>query len=123
MDTASAQAIIQNAKDMYCSLGPIPCPAFGGEEVHFNRHGWRHLMQKGRKIRELGEKVKRVSLLHYAPQILATVRQLADYTEVKKDNSCIRYWAAHQKINNVRLRLIIRQSNNGKKHFYSIMTE
>lgn len=114
---------MQKAKENYYKIGSISCPAFGGEKVYFNRHGWAHFIQKGRKKRDLDERVKRINLLKFAPQVIAVVRSLADNIEVVKGNSRVHFWAAHQKIDGLRIRVVIRQCNNGRKHFLSIMEE
>jgi hypothetical protein len=114
---------IQKSKEAYYKIGAVPCPAFAGELVYFNRHGWNHLIQKDRKMRDFDEKVRRINLLKYAAQIIRVIRYLADCKESIQENSHIIFWAAHQKIDGIRIRAIIRQRNNGKKHFFSIMEE
>lgn len=114
---------IKEAKENYKKIGSVPCPAFGGELVYFNKHGWNHLLRKGRLPRDIEERHKRIRLLKYAPQIIAIVRNLSDNKETIRDNSHANFWAAHQKVDGLRIRIIIRQRNNGVKHFFSIMEE
>ncbi len=123
MDQENWKEFLQKTKEDYYRIGSVPCPAFGGELVYFNKYGWNHFHHKGRLPRDIMELYKRIQLLKYVPQIISIVRNLADTSESVKDNSQIRFWAIHQKVDGLKIRIIIRQRNNGTKHFYSIMEE
>lgn len=114
---------IKIAKDSYYKIGAVPCPAFGGELVYFNRHGWNHLFRKGRFPRNIEEQRKRVQLLKYAPPIIRVVSKLADHEVKIQDKLQLQFWAAHHRIDGLKIRIIICQRDVGRKFFLSIMEE
>ncbi len=99
------------------------CPAFGGEKIYFNRHGWNHLLRKGRLMRSEAEQKRRITLLHLAPEIITSVLKTEDYKENIQHGQVAYFWSLRSVYNNTKVRIVIRMINNGSKHFFSIMDE
>lgn len=105
----------------YKKIGNIKCPAFGNEEVYFNKHGFGHLIRKEGIPRTPTQQIRRITLLQYAPIILGNAETFTSY---KKDelNGCIgHFWTFEKVIGLVTIRVVVRQLGNGRKHFFSIM--
>lgn len=114
---------IQESKLNYAKIGAVICPALNNELVYFNKHGFNHLIRKGRKLRIQQDRIKKLKLLQYAPIIISNTRNITEHIKSVQNDSCAYFWAIHEKINSIKIRVIIRQNNNGNKHFFSIMEE
>ena len=93
-------------------------------------HGFNHLIRKGRVGRSLREQKRRISLVHKAPEILMSSREFSEYSEEKRLSdsgriSLARFWAfvIDDYGNAISIIVIVRQMNNGRRHFFSIMDE
>ena len=60
----------KTAKAFYGDIGSIPCPKLGGEEVHFNNMGFRHLILKRGVRRSKKERERRFASLAAAEEII-----------------------------------------------------
>jgi hypothetical protein len=112
---------IDNARETYKKIGCVSCPAFNNEGVYFNRHGFNHLVRKGKNIRLIGKQVERINLIHYAVTILKETKSFNTYkTDAIKGYSA-HFWSFNQTIGAIEIRVIVRQLGNGRKHFFSVM--
>jgi hypothetical protein len=79
--------------------------------------------------------MKRLMLIPHATEVIlkpsqpVTLREEEKYSPIKRDgiemmvNTHVRFWAFHASIENKNIRVIVRQINNGHKHFFSIFEE
>jgi hypothetical protein len=110
----------KRARQFYKHLKPIPAPSLGDELVVFNSKGFRHLIRKSR-IRSKREQIKRFLLLFYVPRILANPKVTVTRRKIIKGRIITRYWALGEIIQGRKIIVVIRQINQGVKHFYSVM--
>ena len=115
MSRVKNNKFIEDTKKKYFQIGSISCPAFCGEKVYFNRHGWNHLIRKGRKFRETRDQIRRIKLLPRALHILRHTKSIRKYRITKIGLSVAYFWELEQVIH-----VIVRKVNNGRLHLFSI---
>lgn len=115
----------KQAKDFFKKTKSVKCPAFPGEEIIFNSKGLSHLFYKGsRKIasRPSREAETRVWLLSRAVKVLKLMPLAQEENMfVTKNGKRIRYWDFEAVVDDRRIKVIVRQIGNGKKHFWSVI--
>jgi len=121
----------KKAKEMYSKIGRVKCPALDNEDISFSRIGFNHLIRKGRIPRPRNEQKRRFVLLPYVEEIIknSEAKILYRHKRIKyKANrhgekilieSEANFWIFAQKIKSCAIKVIIRQLNNGNKHFLS----
>lgn len=120
-----AKKLKSQAKIFFKKNKLVACPAFPKEKVTFNSKGLSHLFYKGsRKVatRSMKEIAVRVRLLPHALKVLKLMplAQEEDRLIDRKGKVC-HYWAFEAVVYNRRVKVIIRQVGNGKKHFWSVI--
>jgi len=121
------------AEELYRELDTVNC-AYFKEEVHFNRLGLDHIkFKKWNRSRPIKDQYMRLRLLHLAPQVLKLSRTVQGMSYAKEfirkkvhsrwDNilTNIYYWEFVAIIDEVRVRVVVRQIEGGVKHFWSII--
>lgn len=133
--TTDYKQLKTKAKKLYSKIGRIPSPALSDEYVAFTSIGFTHLIRKGRNPRPRGEQIKRFALLPYAETIIKNPQAVIIYrtTETKYwtnrygqkvlITSTAHFWTFIEKMDNYTIKIVIRQLNFGKKHFFSIMSK
>ena len=126
MDIASHKEFIKKSYEEYKKIGYIECLAFANEKVYFNKDGFRHLIRKGKDLREIKDQVERLDLLKYAPIILSESKTFDEYNKNKPLHSIgktnnVNFWSFIRIFNGIKVTLIVRQIKNNNKHFFSIM--
>ena len=121
MQETDRDTFIQKSKEYYSRIGSIACPAFDGELIYFNKHGFNHLLRKGRKFRDPEEQFRRLMLLRYAPYIISQSHTFSDYKENHVDSQPAYFWTLHRYVHGASIWIVIRKLNCGRKHFFSIM--
>jgi len=115
---------IRNAREAYKRIGSIPCPAFGGEKIIFNKYGFNHLIRKGRIPRDSNEQMIRLGLLPHAAKIIRSATKYDAYRKedksIGKNVSFAHFWSLTDPVKQTRITVIVRQLQCGKKHFFSI---
>lgn len=127
------EKVKSNAERFYESLGLIYCPYFT-EKISFNAKGLRHLKFKSdQQARAQKDQYPRLKLLHLAPQVLNKSHTLQGIWETKqfernKENSQWKYTMKEvvfyefiAVLENVRLKVIIKEVVGGEKYFWSII--
>ena len=121
------------AKKAYSKIGQIHSPALSGEYVAFTSKGFTHLIRKGHNPRPRSEQVRRFLLIPYAEQIIknpkATILYRSSETKYYINrhgqkiltSSIAHFWTFVESINGRRTKVVVRQLNQGQKHFFSIM--
>lgn len=115
---------IKGEEEKYKKLGHIKCPAFGNEEIYFNRYGFSHLVYKGRFPRPQDEVIKRFELLPYVIKALKNTKSICDEEKRTKGSLHAYFWTIRHRINNKTIRIILRRlGDTGTLHFLSVMAE
>ena len=127
------QRLKEKAELEYKKIESVNC-AYFKENVHFNRKGIDHIkFKKWNKTRPAKDQYMRLKLLHLAPQVLKLSRTVQGMSQEREfvhkkvhsrwDNVLvdIYYWEFVAIIEEVRIRVVVRQVSGGKKHFWSII--
>lgn len=112
------------ARDEYKKVGEVECPAFPGERVVFNAKGFSHLMYQGsgkEKSRPEKESLTRVSLIPRAVKLLKIMPLAQEESEYEVEGKRCKYWAFEAVVDDKRIKVVVRQLGNGKKHFWSVI--
>lgn len=121
------------AKQLYSKIGRIKSPALNNDDVSFSRLGFNHLIRKGRIPRTKNEQKRRFGLLPFIEKVVKNPKAIIIYrkeTIKEKVNrhgekilveSIAHFWTFVEKVKDCTVKIVIRQKNSGKKHFFSIM--
>src|ERR1035437_1474670 len=120
-------------EELYKSLGEVYCPYFK-EKISFNAQGLEHLKYKQRgKSRPEQDQYMRFKLISLAPEVLKISYSLQGIWETKKFEYIkihnrtdkilknVTYYEFMAIIKRNRVKIIIKQVENGKKIFWSII--
>ncbi len=100
----------------------VNCPAFPKEKIIFNAKGINHLIYKGsRSRREISRIETNVRLLPSAIKILKIMPLAQEEMFYVRESTKYQFWTFEAVIDNRRIKAIIRQVGNGKKHFWSVI--
>ena len=121
------------AESFYREIGSVKCPYFR-EEVAFNARGLEHIKFKTiRHARSQRDQYIRFRLISLAPQIIkdshtlqgVSVRTGLEHIKINSRWDRIMKTATYYEfvaiIKNSRVRVIVKQIEGGKKHFWSII--
>jgi len=122
MEKDHHEDFIQKGKRLYGQIGILFSPVFENEPIYFNKYGWRHLIRKGKRLRNLEDQIRRISLLTHTRHILSTTTTIFAYKE-SHNKRHVYFWTLRSEIKGVYIRIVIRQLDTGRKHFFSIMDE
>jgi hypothetical protein len=109
----------KKAKAFYKSIGRVWCPAVN-EYVIFDSAGFRHLIQKTAIPRSRAEQLRRFALLPHVITILKKPDVIPRHFVKDAHEPPIHLWVFIEVKEGVRVTIVIRQSGNGKYHFFSI---
>ena len=128
--------IKEKAEKLYKTIGKVKCP-YLKEKVAFNVRGLKHLKFKSdQQARIKIDQYSRLKLLHLAPQILEKSYTLQGIWRTKqfeeqKTNKTNNKWKHIMKdvvfyefiavLDNIRLKVIVKEVVGGEKHFWSII--
>lgn len=118
---------------MYKKISEVYCPYFK-ENVSFNAKGLEHLkFNKKNHARIQSDQLIRFKILKYAPELLKQTRTIQGVSEQKifelnRSNHKNQYFLVNAMfyefiavLDKVRVRVIVKQVNNGPKYFWSII--
>lgn len=115
----------QQARVFFKQNKSITCPAFPKEKITFNSKGLSHLFYKGankKSTRPIKEIDTRVKLLPSAAKVLELMPLPQEETTLTDHKGKIcNYWAFEAVVDKRRIKVIVRQVGNGKKHFWSVI--
>jgi hypothetical protein len=114
---------IEKAKTEYYKVRNVSCPAFGNQLIHFNKHGFNHLLRKGRVPRSRYEQIQRIDLLPSAVHILKITKEIRGYRSNRIGNVTADFWTIRGVHNKKNIRVILRKVGKGVLHFFSVMQE
>lgn len=99
----------------------VRSPAFG-EEIVFNAKGINHLIYKSsRSRRDKARIVTNIRLLPRAIHLLSSATFWQEENSYIKDTIIYKFWAFEAVVDDRRIKVIVRQVGNGKKHFWSVI--
>ncbi|MEK7622126.1 MAG: hypothetical protein AAB415_03015 [Patescibacteria group bacterium] len=130
---ADFTATKETAEKFYNEIGAVRCPYFA-EKISFNAKGIRHLKFKSdEQARSREDQYSRLKLIHLAPEVLKLSRTVqgiwhtkcfeiqkthSRWEKVLKDVSFYEFMAV---LENVRVKVIVKEVSGGEKHFWSII--
>ncbi len=114
----SHREIKEEAEIFYKKIGSVWCPALN-YSVRFDEIGFTHLQRKGRKFRAKNEQKRRFALLPSVENILIS-RPFSSYEERIIGSSHVQYWKFMDRRDANVIKVVVRQVNNGPKHFLSV---
>ena len=125
--------IHQKAKEEYKNFIHLHCPYFN-EKIHFTSEGFNHIRYKGhRKERHRKVQIMRYKLLKFIKKVLQSSKTLQEhdvqklFIEVKNNKKKekilkeVNFYGFIAIIDGWKVKVIVRQVGNGKKHFWSII--
>ena len=109
-------------KEIFDKTRSIKCPAFDNEEINFNAKGVNHLLFKGDRSQRDSKRIEtNIRLLPSAIYLLQKSTFWQEESRYEKDGKVYNYWAFEAVIDDRRIKVIIRQVGNSKKHFWSVI--
>lgn len=115
----------QRAQAFFKQTKSITSPAFPKEKIAFSSKGLSHLFYKGankRSARDVKESETRVNLLPAAHKLLKVMAlPQEESTLTNREGKVCKYWAFEAVVDARRIKVIVRQVGNGKKHFWSVI--
>lgn len=126
MESEIRKQFIKRSEEKYKKIGYVKCPTFSNEEIYFNKIGFNHLLWKGKKMRTMEEQIRRIDLIPKAIKIISASEKWTHYRETTNvlgngTTSFAKFWSISTNTNGEHIRVIIRQTNNGRKYFLSVM--
>ena len=122
-----------DAEAFYATIGEVRCPYFE-EKIAFNAAGFKHLKFKSDKVaRPRSEQYARLKLLTLAPRVLGLSRTVQGIWETKRFERMrmhsrtdtilkpVSYFEFIAVLDNVRVKVVVKQVNGGQKFFWSII--
>lgn len=122
-----------SAEEFYKSIDKVRCPYFG-EEIIFNAKGLRHLKFKSdQQARLRADQYVRLKLVPIAPEVLKrshTVQGIWKTKRFEEQKTEGRWKYSLQEIiffeflaviDNIRVKVIIKEVEGGNKHFWSVI--
>lgn len=101
---------------IYRGLGALFRPALG-ELVYFDSAGLNHMIYKGKDRRPIPDQIRRFKLFVHVAHVI----QKAGTVEKSSSLSNIQFWSVTHVVEDKEITVVIRQINQGRKHFYSVM--
>ena len=90
--------------------------------VIFNAKGINHLLYKGnRSERDLSRIQTNIRLLPRAIRVLQLMPFFQEESGYEKEGVKFRYWAFEAVVDDRRVKVVVRQIGNGRKHFWSVI--
>lgn len=132
-DEQDFEKVRTDAEVFYTTINKVRCPYFK-EEVFFNMEGFKHLKFKSDKVaRPRLEQYARLKLLNFAPQVLSLSKTVQGIWKTKhfertrvhsRTDTILRpvtYYEFIAVLENVRVKIIVKQIEGGQKFFWSII--
>ena len=133
-DEKDFESVREAAEAFYATISSVSCPYFNGKTVLFNAKGIRHLKFKSdEKARPREDQYPRLKLLHLAPRVLQLSRTVQGVWHTKQFEPLrthgrwervlreVIFYEFIAVIENVRVKVIVKQVGEGEKYFWSII--
>ena len=109
-------------KKIFDATKEVRCPAFPDEKIVFNAKGINHLIYKGDRSRREQSRIQtNIRLLPSAIKVLKAMAYPQEETSYLRVGVNYKFWTFEAVVDNRRIKVIIRQVGNGKKHFWSVI--
>ena len=109
-------------KEIFNRTKSVSCPAFSSERIIFNSKGINHLIYKGDRSRREMSRIKiNIRLLPRAIKLLSRATFYQEETSYEKESKTYRFWTFEAVVAKRRIKVIVREVGNGKKHFWSVI--
>lgn len=115
--------LFNEAKTLYFSIGKVICHCLNNEPVIFGDAGWRHMIYKPKHMRPISDRIRRFKLLKCATSVLENKNVSVTARTIYKNNRTLYFWNLETEMDDLKLRLVIRQIGSGPKEFFSIMSK
>ena len=112
--------IKEDARKMYKEIGNVQCPILNNEIIYFSDIGFRHLVYKGKWRRKIRDQIRRFRILRYAKDVVRLSTKYT-YKNIPTETRIVHFWSIRTTFDGFIIIMIIRQIDNGRKHFFSIM--
>lgn len=132
-DQEDFEKIKTEAEAFYATIQEVYCP-YLKEKIAFNVRGLKHLKFKSdRQARTSNDQYARLRLLRFAPEVLKNSHTVQGIWETKifeeqKTNSRwkhilkdVRFYEFIAVLENIRIKVIIKEVQGGEKHFWSVI--
>ncbi len=110
---------IKKARGIYFSFPKTVFCKSLNEDILFTRIGWEHLVNK--KDRTLKQSYYRVRNLHLVTKIFEKMPYYQSYKIKQKGCNEHKFWGTQAVVDGDCIELVIRQTGNQQKHFYSLV--
>ena len=108
-------------KSFFNQVRQVQNPALG-EIIYFNAKGINHLLYKNNRNLRQKDRIKaNFILLPRATKLLEKSTFWQEESHYVKDKSKYFFWAFEAVVDQRRIKVIVRQVNSGKKHFWSVI--
>lgn len=126
MSQENHRHFVKTSLEQYRKIGHIECPAFDSEKIYFSKVGFNHLLWKGKEMRPVSEQKRRILLIESAIKILRNSDKFYEHRSHSRQNfkgilSTADFWSFKSKAGTSSITVVVRQTNNGKKHFMSVI--
>ena len=109
-------------KKIFDKTEKVKCPAFDNEEINFNAKGINHLLFKGDRSQRDSKRIEtHIRLLPSAIYLLQNATFWQEESTYEKGERIYKYWAFEAVVKDRRIKVIVRQVGNSKKHFWSVI--
>jgi len=120
MSFSNQKFYLPQYKNFYKNIGNVKCHYFNNALIFFNKNGFNHLIRTGNSQRSIFDQRRRLRLIKYCPEIL-----MGRYISVKsriilKGSKTFYYWSFKAHVDDIYMKLIVRQVDKGPKQFFSI---
>ena len=112
--------LLKQVRKYFCEVEFIHCKVLG-VPIYFNSKGFHHLLRKFGILRSRHDRTGRLSIFVEFIDSIATQNFDIKYRYVHKKNSIGKFIALEKKFGKRKIKIILRQINNGRIHFFSIM--
>lgn len=134
IDQKKFERVRDEAEEIYKATGEISCPYFSKEKIIFNAKGWEHIRFQGlRQARPHQDQYTRLRLIGLAPKIIQashTLQGISRRRSLEREKTHGRwegmmrmatYYEFVAVIKEYRVRVIVKQVEEGPKYFWSII--
>ena len=124
----------EEARGIYTEFKPVKCPALNFELVHFTSEGFNHITYRaGSHSRSEQDQYMRLKMLELARRVIQISATFQEYEEKLQDvvarvgkkkvkvTKLIKYWGFIAIQQKRKIKVIIRQTGEGKIHFWSVV--
>jgi len=126
-------AVKREAEIFYNNITSVYCPYFK-KNIIFNQKGFEHIKIKSlNQPRLISDQYLRLKFLKLVPEVLELANTLQEFREVKKKEriklgtrwksreQIIKYYGFVVIINNIRIKIVIKNINSGELFFWSVI--